>query len=55
MSKRRITVRVWGDPGSIADAMDEARLRCVERELEKYTPDERARMIDMIVTRYAAL
>lgn len=54
MAKRNITVRVFGDPAAIAAAMDDARLRCVERELDKHPDGERSRMIDMIAARYGA-
>ena len=54
MNKASITIRVHGNPAAIAAAMNEARLRCVERELEKYPASERAEMIDRLAGRYGA-
>lgn len=55
MAKKNITVRVFGDPTGITSAMDEARIYCVKRELEKFPAHDRGRIIDMVTTRYKAL
>ena len=55
MAKRNITVRVFGDPTGITSAMDDARIDCVKRELEKFPAQDRGKIMDMVTTRYKAL
>lgn len=55
MAKRNITVRVFGDPAGITSAMDDARIYCVKRELEKFPIHDRGKIIDLVTTRYKAL
>lgn len=54
MRKRPISVRIIGDPSGIATAMDDARIACVRKELDKYPTSEQSKIIDMVHARYSA-
>ena len=52
MNRKPITVRMFGDPSAIVQALDEARVACVKKALEGYTPDEQNRILEKIYVRY---
>lgn len=54
MRNRTISARIVGDPSIIANALDEARINCIQKELDKYTVDEQDKIIDMVHARYTA-
>jgi len=54
MRKRPISVRIVGDPSGIAAAMDNARITCIRKELDKYSAVEQDKIIDMVHARYRA-
>jgi len=54
MRKRPISVRIVGDTSGIATAMDDARIACVRKELDKYPASEQSKIIDMVHARYSA-
>jgi len=54
MNKTGISVRVMGDTSRIAEAMTEARISCVQREVEKQPPLEADLLLSMLRRRYSA-
>lgn len=49
---KTITVRLMGDPGGVAAAVDGARLAQAQRELDKYSAEDRQRIVAMLNRRY---